>query len=121
MMQSDLDDLEKLIGAAVTVCIARMNEDDDPIQQMNELIAVIEMAHAKCVGTTVLSMLEAYKKHGDVGVKPGALLKFVEASESDFSDNLRSNLSRLIKEKGLYDIFDPNAKLRDEILAESND
>jgi len=122
MKESDLQKLEQTIDAAMDACVNRMNNEEDlcdPMAAMSRIIGVMEIAHAKVVGTTILAILEAEKAEEDVIMHPAKLLQFLEACESDFRDNLRHNLARIIKERGLYDIFDPNAAVREEIINES--
>ncbi len=119
-MESDLDNLEQLISVAVECCVNRIKPSTDPVHSMTQIVAVMELAHVKAVGSTILSVLEVHKQVGGENLNPSQMLGFLEACEHDFSDNLRTNLSRIIKERGLYDIFDPNAKVREEILSENS-
>lgn len=109
--------LNEIINRYVDESVADGSKDANSTSIFRDYLRMIdatELVHARAIGVLVLMMSSS-----DEPVSAAELRRFVENCERDFSLNLRINLKEHLKERGLPDIFDPNEKLREDIINDS--
>jgi len=119
-IEKKLETLSDELHQALSSCAGGMapacTSLDESIESMTAIIDVISIQHQSAVWALIGSILDL--EHGDVGfsVKHSSLKDTVHKCIETFSDELIENITESCKDAGYGNIFDPNAKVREEII-----
>ena len=87
---------------------------------MVDCINTTESIHGLICTKALICMAEAdhltRQETGNEVLREGYIRDLMEACISDFSNNLRQNVSDALDDRGIPNFMDPNRKLREELL-----
>ena len=105
-----LEELDTDIGRAMTACITKLIGTEDSVTSMDMVVSVLSNNHQAAIYALVGAVID------NSDGADSLLRDYINQCATEFTSDLRRNISRNLKEHHKTNILDPNAELRDTLL-----
>ena len=118
-IEANLERMEQEIHKALVDCAERMKSCcmnvGESVEAMAVLIEIVSEKHQAAIWALIGAMLDI-SKEDNVPIPLSILRKTVDQCMESFSKDLVNNIRESCESSGYPNIFDPNNKVREEIL-----